>query len=67
MSDTKHVSQQTKKIQKQKLIVALVKRHLSSDMRNIKKALNHIRYQTDAELSSEYWKIISSNKSPLSW
>ena len=34
---TKQVSHQTKKIQKQKFIIALVKQHLSSDMRTIKK------------------------------
>ena len=39
MSYTKHVSHQTKKIQKQKFIMVLVKRYLSSDMRNKKK--NH--------------------------
>ena len=37
MSYTKQVSQQTKKIRKQKFIMALVKQHLSSDMRTIKK------------------------------
>ena len=67
MSYTKHVSYQTKKIQKQKFIMALVKRYLSSDMRNKKKSFNNIKYQTDTELSSEYWKIISSNKTSLSW
>ena len=36
MSYTKQVSQQTKKIHKQKFIMALVKLHLSSDMRTIR-------------------------------
>ena len=37
MSNTKQVSHQTKKIRKQNFIMALVKQHLSSDMRNMKK------------------------------
>ena len=37
MSYTKQVSHQRKKIPKQKFIRALVKPHLNSDMRNIKK------------------------------
>ena len=37
MSYTKQVSHQTKKIRKQNFIMALVKQHLSSDMRTIKK------------------------------
>ena len=53
MSYTKQVSQQTKKIQKQKFIMALVKQHLNSDMRTIKKTFNNIKYQTDTELSNE--------------
>ena len=55
----------TKKIRKQKFILALVKQHLSSDMRTIKKTFNNIKYQTDTELSNEYWNIISANKT--SW
>ena len=37
MSYTKQASHQTKKIRKRKFIMALVKQHLSSDMRIIKK------------------------------
>ena len=37
MSNTKQVSHQTKKIRKQNFIMALVKQHLRSDMRNMKK------------------------------
>ena len=37
MSYTKQVSHKTKKIVKQKFIMALVKQHLNSDMRTIKK------------------------------
>ena len=37
MPYTKQVSHQTKKIRKQKFIMALVKQHLNSDMRTIKK------------------------------
>ena len=37
MSYTKQVSHQTKKIQKQTFIMGLVKQHLNSDMRTIKK------------------------------
>ena len=33
-----------------------------------KKTFNNIKYQTDAELSNEYWNIISANKtSDVSW
>ena len=39
MSYTKQASHQTKKIQKQKFIMVLVKQHPSSDMRTIKKHL----------------------------
>ena len=65
MSYTKQVSHQTKKIRKQKSIMALVKQHLNS---NHKKTFNNIKYQTDTELSNEYWNIISANKtSSISW
>ena len=37
MSYTEQVSQQSKKIQKQNYIMALVKQHSSSDMRTIRK------------------------------
>ena len=37
MSYTKQVLQQTKKIQKQKFLMALAKQHSSSDMRTIRK------------------------------
>ena len=37
MSYTKQVSHQRKKIRKQKFIMALVKQHLNSTIRNIKK------------------------------
>ena len=64
MSDTKQVSHQTKKIVKQTFIMALVKQHLDSDMRTTKKPFSNIKYQTDTELSNEYWNIISANKTP---
>ena len=35
---------------------------------NNKKTFNNIKYQTDTELSNEYWNIISANKtSYISW
>ena len=35
---------------------------------NHKKTFNNIKYQTDTELSNEYWNIISANKtSNVSW
>ena len=35
---------------------------------NHKKTFNNIKYQTDTELSNEYWNIISVNKTPnISW
>ena len=35
---------------------------------NHKKTFNNIKYQTDTELSNEYWNIISANKtSNISW
>ena len=35
---------------------------------NHKKTFNNIKYQTDTELSNEYWNIISANKtSSISW
>ena len=35
---------------------------------NHKKTFNNIKYQTEAELSNEYWNIISANKtSNISW
>ena len=47
--------------------MTLVKQHSSSDMRTIKK-INSIKYQTDTELSNEYWNIISASKtSNISW
>ena len=69
MSYTKQVSHQTKKIVKQNFIMALVKQHLNSDMRTIfYETFNNIKYQTDTELSNEYWNIISANKtSNISW
>ena len=64
MSYTKQVSQQTKKIHKQKFIMVLVKQHLSSDMRTIR---NHA-ITSNTELSNKYWNIISPNKfSNISW
>ena len=45
-SYTKQVSHQSKKIRKQKFIMALVKQHLSSDMRIIKKFNNSITSNT---------------------
>ena len=64
---TKQVSQQRKKIQKQKFIIALAKQHSRSDMRAIG-TFTYIKYQTDIELSNKYWNIISANKiSNISW
>ena len=64
---TKQVSQQRKKIQKQKFIIALAKQHSRSDMPAIG-TFNYIKYQTDIELSNKYWNIISANKiSNISW
>ena len=54
MSYTKQVSDQTKKIQKQKFVMALVKQQSSWDMWTIKKTFNNIKYQTDTELSNKY-------------
>ena len=35
---------------------------------NHKKTFNNIKYQTDTELSNEYWNIISANKTlNVSW
>ena len=35
---------------------------------NHKKTFNNVKYQTDTELSNEYWNIISANKtSNISW
>ena len=62
MSHTKQVSQKRRRFENK---VALVKQHLSSDMRTIKKTFNNIKYQTDTELSNKYWNIISANKT--SW
>ena len=68
MSYTKQVSHQTKKTRKQRLIIALVKQHLSSDMRNIKKTFNNIKFQTDTELSNKYGNIKPAKKSlNISW
>ena len=68
MSYTKQVSHQTKIIQKQKFITALVKGHSSSDMWTIKKAFNNIKYQTNTELSNQHRNNISINKTlDISW
>ena len=61
-------SHQTKKIQKQKFIMAFAKQHFKRRYANHKKIFSNIEYQTDTELSSEYWNIISANKtSNISW
>ena len=69
LTNTKQVSHQTKKIQKQKFIMALVKQHSSSDMQTIhKQTFNNIKNQTDTELSNEYWNInLASKTSNISW
>ena len=68
MSYTKQVSHQAKKTRKQRFIIALVKQHLSSDMRNIKKTFNNIKFQSDTELSNEYRNIKSVKKTlNISW
>ena len=68
MSYTKQVSHQAKKTWKQRFIIALVKQHLSSDMRNIKKTFNNIKFQTDTELLNKYGNIKPAKKSlNISW
>ena len=63
MSYTKQVSHQTKKILKQKFIMALAKHHLISDMRTIKKHslssnTNLIQnYQTNIEILFQQTKL----------
>ena len=63
MSYTKQVSHQTKKILKQKCIMALAKHHLISDMRTIKKHslssnTNLIQnYQTNIEILFQQTKL----------
>ena len=52
MSYTKQVSHQAKKIGKQKFIMTLMKQHLNSDMRTIKKAFSNIKYQNDTDIQS---------------
>ena len=68
MSYTKQVSHQTKKIQKQKFIMAFCETAFKRRYANHKKTFNNIKYQTDTELSNEYWNIISASKnSSKSW
>ena len=65
---TKQVSQQTKKIQRKKLLWRLRETAFKLRYVNHKKTFNNIKYQTDTELSNEYWNIISANKtSKVSW
>ena len=52
MSYTKQVSHQAKKIGKQKFIMTLMKQHLNSDMRTIKKTFSNIKYQNDTDIQS---------------
>ena len=48
--------------------MVLMKQHLGSDLRTIKKTFNNIKYQTDTELSNEYWNILSANEtSNITW
>ena len=75
MSYLKQVLNQTKKIQKQKFVIALVKQHLSSDIRTIKKHsitsnTNHIQnckgnigiYQQTKLRTYIYWEILGTHK-----
>ena len=75
MSYLKQVLNQTKKIQKQKFVIALVKQHLNSDIRTIKKHsitsnTNHIQnckgnigiYQQTKLRTYIYWEILGTHK-----
>ena len=65
---TKQVSQQMKKIQKKKTYYSVCETAFKLRYANHKKTFNNIKYQTDTELSNEYWNIISANKtSNVSW
>ena len=63
MSYTKQVSDQTKKIQKQKSVMALVKQHSSWDMWTIKKhsIISNTKliqnYQTNIRISNQQTKL----------
>ena len=57
MSYTKQVLHQTKKIHKQKFIMALVKHHSSSDMPTIKKNKLIQNYQTNIGMSYQQTKL----------
>ena len=66
MSYTKQVLHQTKKIQQKKLLWRL--RKISKRRyANHKKIFNNIKYQTDTELSNEYWNIKANETSNVSW
>ena len=66
MSYAKQVSKQTKKIRKQKFNVS--ETAFKFRYANHKETFNNIKYQTDTEISNEYWDIISANKSSnISW
>ena len=68
MSYTKQVSHQTKKIRKQKCCYGVSETAFKLRYANHKKTFNNIKYQTDTELSNEYWKIMSAGKSlDISW
>ena len=58
MSYTKQVSHQRRKFQNKGVSETAFKLRYA----NHKKAFNNIKYQTDTELSNEYWNIISANK-----
>ena len=68
MSYTKQVSHQTKKIRKRKCCYGVSETAFKLRYANHKKTFNNIKYQTDTELSNEYWKIMSAGKSlDISW
>ena len=62
MSYTKQVSHQTKKNSKTKIYYGVSETAFKLRYANHKKTFNNIKYQTDTELSNEYWNIISANK-----
>ena len=62
MSYTKQVLQQRKKIQKQKIYYGVCEAAFKLRYANHKKTFSNIKYQTDTELSNEYWNIISAKK-----
>ena len=65
MSYTKQVSHQTKKI---KIYYGVSETAFKLRYANHKKVFNNMKYQTDTELSNEYWNIVSANTTlNISW